>query len=122
MPVLLIGLLFNYGVLVQLGIILFSTVALFQLVTLPVEFDASAKALRTLDNFQILEPQETKMAGKAVSYTHLVKKVEELSPKTVENYSKRLHAKLQEVLQNNALDEQRIITEVAIFAEKIAVA
>ena len=46
MPVLLIGLLFNYGVLVQLGIILFSTVALFQLVTLPVEFDASAKALR----------------------------------------------------------------------------
>lgn len=49
-------------------------------------------------------------------------KVEELSPKTVENYSKRLHAKLQEVLQNNALDEQRIITEVAIFAEKIAVA
>lgn len=52
----------------------------------------------------------------------MVKKVEELSPKTVENYSKRLHAKLQEVLQNNALDEQRIITEVAIFAEKIAVA
>ena len=66
MPVLLIGLLFNYGVLVQLGIILFSTVALFQLVTLPVEFDASAKALRTLDNFQILEPQETKMAGKGL--------------------------------------------------------
>ena len=66
MPVLLIGLLFNYGVLVQLGIILFSTVALFQLVTLPVEFDASAKALRTLDNFQILEPQETKMAGKVL--------------------------------------------------------
>ena len=53
MPVLLIGLLFNYGVLVQL-------------VTLPVEFDASAKALRTLDNFQILEPQETKMAGKVL--------------------------------------------------------
>ena len=52
--------------LVQLGIILFSTVALFQLVTLPVEFDASAKALRTLDNFQILEPQETKMAGKVL--------------------------------------------------------
>ena len=67
MPVLLIGLLFNYGVLVQLGIILFSTVALFQLVTLPVEFDASAKALRTLDNFQILEPQETKMAGKVLT-------------------------------------------------------
>lgn len=43
MPVLLVGLLFNYGFLVQLGIVLFSTVALFQLVTLPVEFNASAR-------------------------------------------------------------------------------
>ncbi len=52
----------------------------------------------------------------------MVQKVEQLSPKTVENYSNRLHTKIQEVLQNNSLDEQRIITEVAIFAEKIAVA
>lgn len=52
----------------------------------------------------------------------MVAKVEELSPKTVENYTKRLYAKLQEVLQNNAVDEQRIITEAAIFAERIAVA
>lgn len=46
MPVLLIGLLFNQGILVQLGIVLFSTVALFQLVTLPVEFDASSAPSR----------------------------------------------------------------------------
>ncbi len=52
----------------------------------------------------------------------MVQKVEELSPKTVEQYSNRLHAKIQEVLQSNTVDEQRVMTEVAIFAEKIAVA
>lgn len=52
----------------------------------------------------------------------MVAKVEELSPKTVENYTKRLYTKLQEVLQNNTVDDQRVITEAAIFAERIAVA
>lgn len=66
MPILLIGLLFNHGFLVQLGILLFATVALFQLVTLPVEFDASARALKTLDNYYILQPEETQMAGKVL--------------------------------------------------------
>ena len=66
MPVLLVGLLFNYGFLVQLGIVLFSTVALFQLVTLPVEFNASARALRTLESSYILESDEVKMAGKVL--------------------------------------------------------
>ena len=66
MPVLLIGLLFNQGILVQLGIVLFSTVALFQLVTLPVEFDASSRALKTLEGYQLLDSQETQMAGKVL--------------------------------------------------------
>ena len=57
---------FNYGFLVQLGIVLFSTVALFQLVTLPVEFNASARALRTLESSYILESDEVKMAGKVL--------------------------------------------------------
>lgn len=52
----------------------------------------------------------------------MVHQVEELSPQTVENYSKRLYAKIKEVLEDKAIDEQRIITEVAIFSEKIAVA
>ena len=66
MPVLLIGLLFNYGFLIQLGIVLFSTVAVFQLVTLPVEYDASYRALETLENDHLLEGDETKMAGKVL--------------------------------------------------------
>ncbi len=66
MPILLIGLLFNSGVLVEIGILLFATMALFQLVTLPVEFNASARALRTLDEYHILENEENKMAGKVL--------------------------------------------------------
>lgn len=66
MPVLLIGLLFNYGFLIQLGIVLFSTVAVFQLVTLPVEYDASYRALETLENDHLLESDETKMAGRVL--------------------------------------------------------
>ena len=65
-PVLLIGLLFNYGALVELGILLFSTVTLFQLVTLPVEFNASARALSTLEQSYILEPEEVGMAAKVL--------------------------------------------------------
>lgn len=50
-----------------------------------------------------------------------VAKVEELSPKTVENYRNRLSQKLAEVLEGRDIDEQRILTEAAVFAEKIAV-
>jgi Zn-dependent membrane protease YugP len=66
MPILLVGLLFNSGVLVEVGILLFSTMALFQLVTLPVEFNASARALRTLGDYHILDDEETRMAGKVL--------------------------------------------------------
>lgn len=66
MPILLVGLLFNSGVLVEVGILLFSTMALFQLVTLPVEFNASVRALRTLGDYHILDDEETRMAGKVL--------------------------------------------------------
>ena len=66
MPILLVGLLFNSGVLVEIGILLFSTMALFQLVTLPVEFNASGRALRTLGDYHILDDEEIRMAGKVL--------------------------------------------------------
>ena len=66
MPILLVGLLFNSCVLVEIGILLFSTMALFQLVTLPVEFNASGRALRTLGDYHILDDEETRMAGKVL--------------------------------------------------------
>lgn len=50
-----------------------------------------------------------------------VAKVEELSPQTVENYRSKLFQKISEVLADKEVDEQRILTEAAIFSEKIAV-
>lgn len=47
--------------------------------------------------------------------------VEESAPITAELYREKLYAKLQEVLSDSNIDEQRVITEAAIFAEKIAI-
>ena len=47
--------------------------------------------------------------------------VEERSPQTVADYRARLLAKLSEVLESTQIDESRILTEAAIFADKVAV-
>ncbi len=65
-PVIIIGLLIGYTPLAQLGVLLFSFVVLFQLITLPVEFDASARALKILDQDRILEGEEHEGAKKVL--------------------------------------------------------
>lgn len=57
-PIILIGLLIGYTPLAEVGVFLFTFVVVFQLITLPVEFDASARALRILDQDHILEGEE----------------------------------------------------------------
>lgn len=47
--------------------------------------------------------------------------IEQTAPLTAENYRSKLYAKLKEVLDDTNIDEQRILTEAAVFAEKIAV-
>ena len=62
-PVILIGLFFNTrssGLIIDIGILLFSAAGLFQLVTLPVEFDASRRALVMLRTQGILADDELK--------------------------------------------------------------
>jgi len=51
----------------------------------------------------------------------LVAQVEQGNEQTVVDYRARLYAKLQEVLANTSIDESRILTEAAIFADKVAV-
>ena len=51
----------------------------------------------------------------------LAKQVDELSPKTVEAYKEKLYTKIKELLEDRNIDEGRILTEVAIFADKVAV-
>ena len=59
-PWLLIGgLLLNIGNLAQIGILLFAAAVLFQLVTLPVEFDASRRALSQMNNLGLVTQRDT---------------------------------------------------------------
>lgn len=57
-PIFLAGLIFSMRSLLMLGIVLFSLAVLFQLVTLPVEFNASSRALRLLESTGILSTEE----------------------------------------------------------------
>ncbi|MGD1943428.1 MAG: zinc metallopeptidase [Leptolyngbyaceae cyanobacterium] len=62
-PILIIGgLILNFLGLAWLGILLFAAVLLFHVVTLPVEFDASKRALRLIDEYGILQGEENKGA------------------------------------------------------------
>ena len=65
-PLVLLGLFFSY-VLVDFGIILFAATVLFQLVTLPVEFNASRRAIVTLDEMMILDSDELSKSKKVLS-------------------------------------------------------
>ena len=66
-PLLLIGLVVQVEPLINLGILLFSTMALFQLVTLPVEYNASNRALATLDSTGMLSGDELQGSKKVLS-------------------------------------------------------
>lgn len=67
MPLFIIGLLLGLANLANLGIILFSAALAFQLVTLPVEFNASHRALVILNSSGMLDEQELRGAKKVLS-------------------------------------------------------
>lgn len=66
-PLVLLGVFFTFEPLVYAGIILYSAVALFQLITLPVEFNASSRALRTINENGFLVGEENSGARKVLS-------------------------------------------------------
>ena len=65
-PVMLVGLMLNSRLLMLAGIVLFSFVALFQIVTLPVEFNASNRAVKILESSYMLTPEELVGAKKVL--------------------------------------------------------
>lgn len=67
MPLFFIGLLLGMTSLAMFGVLLFSLVLVFQLVTLPTEFNASRRAMQTLENMYILEGDELKGAKKTLT-------------------------------------------------------
>ena len=67
MPIFIIGLLLAIDAFLTFGIVLYSFVTFFQLVTLPVEFNASRRALATLESFSILTSDELRGARSVLS-------------------------------------------------------
>ena len=61
------------------------------------------------------------VASRVATIEQVVTKVEERSPQTVAAYREKLYARMQEVLQSATVDENRLLTEAAIFADKTAV-
>lgn len=79
-----------------------------------------------LDEFVAMRSREGERIEKdlceRVEYMRtLVKSVEERSPQTVKEYNDRLYDKIKEVLDGREIDESRVLTEVAIYADKVAV-
>ena len=79
-----------------------------------------------LDDFNTMRAREGEklkadILGRADTIESLTAKVEQRSPETVKEYRNRLEVKMQEVLQNTQIDESRLLTEAAIFADKVAV-
>ena len=81
------------------------------------------QALRDFDAMRLREGEKLRddVIGRLQTIDALVSKVEAESPKTVADYRARLEAKMAEVLGSAGIDECRILTEAAIFADHIAV-
>ncbi len=66
-PLAIFGILFSFSNLANFGVILFGLVVLFQIITLPVEFNASNRAIKTLENNSILGNDELAASKKVLS-------------------------------------------------------
>ena len=80
-------------------------------------------ALQGYDTMRTTEGQalDKDLRSRGQTILELVAQVEQGNAQTVIDYRARLEAKLQEVLANTTIDESRILTEAAIFADKVAV-
>ena len=81
------------------------------------------KAIANYNTMRATEGQalENDLRSRAATILDLVAQVEQASPETVAEYRRRLEEKMHEILENKQLDEARILTEAAIFADKVAV-
>ena len=81
------------------------------------------QALRDFDQMRTKEGERLKedILSRAAAIEEKVSLVEKRSPQTVAEYRAKLEARMNEVLSNTQLDPARILTEAAIFADKVAV-
>ncbi len=83
----------------------------------------TANALVSYNKMRETEGERLKadVLSRVESILSKVEFIESRSPETVKAYRQRIEEKMRELLENSTVDEQRIITETAIFADKIAV-
>ena len=84
----------------------------------------SSEALDSFISMRAAEGEKlvADITGRANNILKMVEVIEKRSPETVTEYRERLEAKIKELLGDTTIDEQRILTETAIFADRIAVA
>ncbi len=92
--IFILGLMSSIDPLINTGIILFSAIVLFQLVTLPVEFNASSRAVNTLETYGLLNEQELEGTKKVLSAAAMT-------------YVAALIASIMELLRLLAMAERR---------------
>ena len=74
-------------------------------------------AMRAIEGGKLAED----IGNRLTNIENYTSQVEARSPETVSEYRQKLTNRMQEVLQNTNIDEQRILTEAAIYADKVAV-
>ncbi len=81
---------------------------------------------QALDEFDAMRAREGRrlcddILSRCDTIEGMVNRIEELAPGTVESYRTRLEARITELLEGAQYDEQRVITETAVFADRIAI-
>lgn len=74
-------------------------------------------AMRAVEGTRLAED----ILGRLSTIVDYTAQVEKRSPETVREYREKLTSRMQEVLQSTSIDPQRILTEAAIYADKVAV-
>ena len=78
---------------------------------------AAYNQMRSVEGRKLAED----IGGRLTTIERYTTQVEERSPETVAEYRAKLTARMEEVLQSTTIDPQRILTEAAIYADKVAV-
>ena len=82
-----------------------------------------SEALEAYDKMRAAEGEKLyeDLSSKLDRIEEIKNKINELSPESVKAYEQRLRKRIEELLENTSIDENRLLTEVAIFADKVAV-
>ncbi len=85
--------------------------------------DVLQEALQEFNQMRATEGEKMRqdVVTRRETILHLVEQVERRSPESVQEYREKLEKRMQEVLADTALEPQRILSEAALFADKVAV-